>query len=107
MFNFFRRKKSKSDAVIEIYDELVSAAETKWLEYNDVMKFKDNVALKDIVTSFLMIIDEALRKNYKQLEDAPDEVIILIVINGILKSGTHTVEELDSVYLGLTSVAKP
>ncbi len=106
MFNFFK-KKSASDAVIEIFDELVSVCSIKWIEFNDKFKFKDSAQLKEIVSSFLMIADTALRKNYKQLEGAPDEVIMLIVINAIIESGTHTAEELDLAYADLTSIAKP
>jgi hypothetical protein len=94
MFNFFK-KKSKADAAFEIMDEAVSICATKWLGYNDTFKFKDDVALKEIIYSFFIPIDEGLRANFDELKDAPDSIIFMIVGLAVIKSKTHTQREVE------------
>lgn len=82
------KKKSKADAVLEIMDEAISFAATKWSYFATAVPFKAEVGLRDRIGAFLRPATEGLKNKYPQLRSAPDTIFLIIVAKGVERSGT-------------------
>jgi hypothetical protein len=90
VFNFFKKKESEADVAVRVMDEAIEDACTKWLYLNNELGLKNDTPLKDLINIFIDPFEKFARTKYRELENAPDAIILFIVAKGIVKSGTHS-----------------
>jgi hypothetical protein len=83
--------------------ECANAISAKWLHYNEVLKFKPEVSLAQIIESFAIPIREFVAKSYPVIAVGGPESFWLVVFLGIQQTGKPSlpainaaIEELDS-----------
>ena len=75
--------------------ELVELVSEKWLSFSRALAFKEGTPLIDKITAFAIPAIDGLRKN-PEFRNVPESMLLLTVAFGIVKSGTHTKEEVES-----------
>jgi hypothetical protein len=88
-------RKSQSEKVLAVFDDAADFACEKWLYYNSVLKFKDDVDFRDILAGFIFPLQEGLQNKFPLLKESPEPLFFLIAAKGIVKSKTHTKEQLE------------
>lgn len=91
----FGRKRSKADATIAVMPQAIEAASEKWRFFCDQLVFTPEVLLVDRIASFSAPFFAGARQNIPALREAPDAVLLMIVAEGIERSGTHTRAEIE------------
>lgn len=95
---WFRRKKSAADDVIAVMYDVIQTASDKWTLFSNTIIYKQEVPLVDRVTAFMVPFEEGLRANVPALRNPPDGLILMLVLKGIEKSGTHTRQEIETAF---------
>ena len=70
----------------------------KWIDYSMSLPFKEGVPLKEKITLFTFPAFEGMRSNFPQLKNSPDTALFLLVLKGIIRSGSHTKAEIESEF---------
>ena len=91
------RRKSSVDEVIAVMDDATEFACEKWLYFNSVLAFKPEVPFLDVLAGFLMPLIEGLKNNFPALRNSPEPLFLMIAARAIVRSGTHTREEMEEL----------
>lgn len=90
------RKKTKADAALAVMDDAINLSSLQWQKFTQTLKFKDGAPLRDVIFVFAIPMFECLRKEFSELNDSPDSVLLLFIAKGIEKSNTHTTEQIET-----------
>ena len=88
-------KSSKSDDVIAILDDAIAVTAEKWLYYCNTLKIKSDVTLQEQIFMFLAPATEGLKNGFPALNDAPETIFLVIVAKAVVRSGTHTSQQVE------------
>jgi hypothetical protein len=91
-------RKRAADRVTEVWDDAIRGAAEKWLYFSKVIVFKDDVELREKISSFSIPAFEGLRNNFPPLKEAPESVLFLIVLKCIERSGTHSRSQIETAF---------
>ena len=94
------KKKSQAHETIEIMDDAIQFAATKWVYFIETMPFKESAPLKEKIFIFFVPATEGLKNSFPALKNAPEAILLMIVAKGVELSGTHTKEQIEGA-LGL------
>ena len=97
----FRKKVTAADRVIEIWDNAIERAAGKWIYFSKTFVFKNGVPLRTKIIAFSVPAFEGLRNNFPPLKEAPETVLMLIVLKCIEKSRTHSRSQIETA-MGIT-----
>ena len=86
---------SKAQTAIALFPDAVSHVAGEWLGFNEVLKFKKDVPLEQIIFVFSVPAFEGLRLKFLRLREAPESLLLMIVAMGVEKSGTHSRLEIE------------
>jgi hypothetical protein len=96
--------KSKKPAPEEIFklalEEMLPAAfevKEKWLKFNSILKFKDDVPLTQIVKSFSTPLGDFFAKKYPNIFETIPIVYLSTIVIGIHLAETHDAQELKNL----------
>ncbi|QMW23558.1 hypothetical protein [Sandaracinobacteroides saxicola] len=73
---------------------MVERACDRWDYFCKTLPFRDDVDLGARITSFCVPAFEGMRTQVKELRNAPDEILLMIVLAGIRRSKSHTIDEI-------------
>jgi hypothetical protein len=90
----FGKKPSKADAALAVMPEATALVSERWRYVCDTLPYKAGVPLEDRIASFCIPMYEGLRKTFPSLRAAPESFLLIVVVKGIERAGTHTSEEL-------------
>ena len=90
----FRKRESKADAALAVMDQATALVTDRWRYLCDTIPYKAGVPLEDRIASFCIPMYEGLRKTFPTLRTAPEAFLLIVVVKGIERSGTHPADEL-------------
>jgi hypothetical protein len=91
----FSKRKFEAQRAEALLDEVTDAIADKWVYFGKMVTFKDEVKLEERIAVFSIPLYEGLRKNFATLQGAPEEFLLMLVVTGISKSGTHSRAEME------------
>ena len=75
---------------------LIIVAAEKWLEFSRTPAFREVGPLKENITFFAIPAMKGLRESISDLRNSSDSMLLHVIALGIVQSGTHTEEEVES-----------
>lgn len=94
MFGFGKRQ-SKADAAVAVLGDAIVLASERWQFVCDKVPYRADVELVDQISAFTVPFYEGARKTFPALRDAPDCLLLLVVAQGVERSGTHSRAEVE------------
>jgi hypothetical protein len=91
----FSKREWPADRFLTLMPELIDRASEKWLYFCQTLKFKEGTPLVERITSFAIPAIDGM-KRIPELKDTPESMLLLVVALGIVRSGTHTKEEVEN-----------
>ena len=98
MFGLFKNRSQAKALDAELRAQMESATNNlgqKWLQFHEELKFKDDVPLSEIIEIFLSPAREFVLKKYPGFSNAPNSVIWMMVFSAVMKSETHSKDEVN------------
>ena len=92
----FSKRQPEAEKFLALMPRLVEVVSDKWLYFSNTLVFKEDIPLKDKIAAFSVPTMEGMSENVKGLKSSPDAALFLVIALGILKSGTHTKEEIEA-----------
>ena len=89
-----RKHKSKADAALAVMPDAIGLVTDRWRYFTDTIPFREGVPLEDKIASFCIPMYEGLKNTFPTLKGSPESFLLILVVKGIERSGTHTSEEL-------------
>jgi hypothetical protein len=80
--------------VMDQTKDCVEKISERWTYYMQVLKFRQEVKLSEIIDSFTFPIREFINRNYPLLAEAPPTLFWNMVFLGVEKSKTHSVKDI-------------
>lgn len=89
----FRKRPSKADAALAVMDDAIQLAAERWRYFCETIPYRADVPLVDRIPSFCIPMYQGLRTTFPVLKDSPDTFLLIVVVKGIERSGTHSREQ--------------
>ena len=83
----FRKKAPAGGTALDIIDEAITFAAERWLSFSLSVAMPASAGLRDRIGLFARSLERSLHRRFPALAAAPDEVIVLIVAQGVEQSG--------------------
>jgi hypothetical protein len=93
MFGFGKRE-SKADAALAVMEDAIGLVTKRWRYMCETIPYKPDAPLADRIATFCIPMYEGLKNTFPTLKAAPEPFLLIVVVKGIERSGTHTAEEL-------------
>ncbi len=84
----FRPEKSRT--ADDLLSEAIRAASARWLAFREEAGLPANLSLRDQIAYFARPLRDELGRAFPRLAAADDQILLLVIANGIEGSGTHS-----------------
>ena len=96
---------SKRDQIIAVSEEVEDWIAPKWQAFLiDKNNFDGELSLEMMMTAFFGINYEVIKKAFPILKNAPIELVVAVGGEGVAKSGTHSLDEVQAAIGSLISL---
>jgi hypothetical protein len=82
------KKRSSSDTFLKLLPQIEQLVAERWVYFSNTLVFKEGVPLKERFLMFLQPMEEGIKMSFPQLRDSPQNLLMLAVARGVVRSGT-------------------
>jgi hypothetical protein len=88
-------EKSRSDEFRNLKEKSIPVVADRWNDFNRILKFRDDVSLKDAIASFCFAAIAGLKHKEPKFQNSPHAILLLRIAPGPIESVFHSKEQME------------